>query len=177
MLIQLSIGIVNVGALFVIFFYFKRKIDKQLKPSRILKNIRSEIQRLIAEVNQTTDRDIGLLEAKIKELNDYLQKADKRIGLLKQETEKHEMGNRVYNDIMKKHFASKAEQYQEKNKNSSSQESPKDNDKNEKKEEKSMRKQVLELYNQGMSPTIIAKKLDTTIGEVELIISIMESRE
>ncbi|MFP4492213.1 MAG: hypothetical protein ACLFNZ_12110, partial [Spirochaetaceae bacterium] len=38
------------------------------------------------------------------------------------------------------------------------------------------RKKVRELYRQGLSPELIASNLDSTVGEIEFMITLMEER-
>ena len=61
--------------------------------------IREEVSRLLVELNQATDRNIALMEDKIAALNEAISTADKKIGLLRRETEKHDVGSQIYSRL------------------------------------------------------------------------------
>ncbi len=61
--------------------------------------IRDEVSRLLVELNQATDRNIALMEDKIAVLNEAISTADKKIGLLRRETEKHDVGSQIYSRL------------------------------------------------------------------------------
>ena len=56
---------------------------------------------MVVQLNQTTDRNVSLLEDRIRQLTELLAKADKKIGLLRREGEKHEVSQSVYNHLVK----------------------------------------------------------------------------
>lgn len=138
----------------VAYILISRKIENKFERESILEDIRSEVNQLVVELNQTTDRNIDLIEQKIHELNDTLSHADKRINLFQKETEKHDMSAKVYNDILKKRPLPRKE------------EEPKVE------ATPSTRDQVIDLFKKGFSAEIIANKVGATISEVELIISL-----
>ncbi|MFP4362341.1 MAG: DUF6115 domain-containing protein [Spirochaetia bacterium] len=150
--------IINIGVLAIMFLYFRNMISKKSDPEAILTQFRSEIQQLITEMNQTADMNIGLIEDRIQNLNALLEKADKRISILSKESEKQEFSAKVYSNILKK------------------QKKQEDVETKPQEKAKSVPASVHQLYNQGFSPEVIAKKLKTTVGEVELIISLGEPR-
>ncbi len=71
------------------------------KPYKMrIADIREEVSRLLVELNQTTDRNIGLMEDRIASLNEQLVTADKKIALLRREIEKHDVGTQVYSRLV-----------------------------------------------------------------------------
>lgn len=143
---------VNFLVLLIMYFVFKGKIEKALTNDEILRSVREEVDQMIVELNQTTNRNIGLIEESINRLSDVLRKADKSIMMLSRQQEQHKKSEEVYSDLKPKSIKI-------------------DNEK-PKKEEKTIPEQVMELYNKGFSPAIISNKLDISVGEIETIISI-----
>ena len=129
----------------VIYIVLKKKIDKLSDSTFLLGKIREEINQIVVELNQTTDRNIALLEDRLNNISELLTKADRRISLLKRETDKHEVSENIYKNIADKH----------------------------KKDENNNRHgEVLRLHKEGISSSSIANRLGLPVGEVELIISL-----
>jgi hypothetical protein len=53
----------------------------------------------VTELNQAAERNVVLLEDRVAALNELLTAADKKIGLLRREIERHEAGARVYGHL------------------------------------------------------------------------------
>ncbi len=145
---------INIIIIILIFLYLNRKIEKRIEPAAILKKIEDEINEIILELNQTTDRNIGLIEDRIKVLREVLEKADKRINLIKKEAEKSEFSTTLYNNILKKARTENNIQEERKGYKVTDQE------------------KIIDLHRKGISANIIAKRVGTTVGEVELVISL-----
>ena len=148
---------VSILGYFIIYIVLKKKIEKYIDPSSLLDQIREEVNRIIVELNQTTDRNIALIEDRISRLMELLAKADKKISLLQREGEKHEVSRKIYNNITR----SKAEKQYE----------PEPDERRDRQDE------VLRLHQVGFSAPIIAKRVGTPLGEVELIISLSEKKQ
>jgi hypothetical protein len=136
----------------VLFVILRRMIDKRINPKAILGEIRKEVDGIITELNRTTDRNITIIEEKIRQIEEILEKTDKRIGILRRENEKLGMG-KTYNDILSgaKPVVS---------------EPPAD------KPEEKVRDKVIRYHREGFSPQVIASHIDMPVGEIELIISL-----
>lgn len=152
------IYVVNISiilACFVLLYLIlKRKIEKSVNPRAFIDEIRVEVDRIILELNNTTERNISLIEDKINQLTELLEKADKKIMLLSRESEKYNI-SKNYSDILKKVKKS-------------------DGPDNKNMEETDVKEKVLKLYREGFSPSVIANHTNLPIGEVELIISLTE---
>jgi len=158
--------LVNAVLLAGFFIYINRKIDVKLRPDSILDQIRREINSLVVELNQTTDRNVSLIEERVRSLNALLNQADRRIGVMKREVEQQESAGQTYNDILKKMSArKKKEQEEEQAEPSAPVELP-----------ASRREQVLDLHRKGIASNIIAARVGSTVGEVELIISLKDRK-
>ncbi|MQY76691.1 MAG: hypothetical protein GH155_03590 [Spirochaeta sp.] len=138
------------------YLILKRKIEKKTDTGSHLEEVREEVARVIIELNQTTERNIALIEDRISCLRELLSTADKKIGLLKRESEKHEVSQRVYSKLSARPVV-----------NAAKEENPK----------KDNQKEILRLHLSGFTPRIIAKRVGLSLGEVELIISLSERKQ
>jgi hypothetical protein len=141
-------GALAIAGYFIVYLILKAKLKQSVDPKAILESIREEVDRIIVELNSTTDRNITLLEDKVQSLSALLEQADKKIGILRREIEKHELGVKVYSEL-----AGGGKQVR-------------------KEEEQDRHAQVLNLHRQGISASAIAKRLGITLAEIELIITL-----
>jgi hypothetical protein len=91
--------VVDLGGLLLIYALLRDRLRRAASASTQIAELRDEVSRLVIELNQTTDRSVALLEDRIANLNDLSAAADKKMGLLRREIEKHDMGNQVYSRI------------------------------------------------------------------------------
>lgn len=141
-------GALAIAGYFIVYLILKARLNKSVDPKAILESIREEVDRIIVELNSTTDRNITLLEDKVQSLTTLLEQADKKIGILRREIEKHELSVKVYSEL-----AGSGKGMQ-------------------KADEQDRQSQVLNLHRQGISPSAIAKRLGITLAEIELIITL-----
>ena len=90
----------------VMFIYFKWYIKQRTSESGVLKETNLKIKRWIneanlsiAEINAVTDRNLLLIEEKIKELNGILEDTDKRISVYVKEVEKSRASEALYTQL------------------------------------------------------------------------------
>jgi hypothetical protein len=85
------ISIVCFALCLVMFFYLKWHIRRRISESGMhpntLEEHRTEIIKLIAEINSVTDRDLQLVEDRVSKLKGILLDVDKRIALYEKELE------------------------------------------------------------------------------------------
>lgn len=143
--------LLNVIFCTIVYLVLKRKFEREMNPDTVLRQIRNEVNELIIELNQTTERNVSLIEERINQLNRSIEESDKRITLLKKEAEQREDSEKVYSHLNPRIIVK---------------------DQQPLKKELTKREQVLDLYGKGIDPKIIASKLDVTIGEIELIVSL-----
>jgi hypothetical protein len=174
--------VLNAAGLLVIYLLLSRRIHRALSASEVLDSIRDEVRSLVVELNQTTDRNVSLTEERVKQLQRLLGEADRRIQLLGRETDKHRFGLEVYNRL--KAGSRDAEQ---RDRAASDDTSPTGHSLDvtiqpeppvEPVEpvEEPLSQKVLRLSAQGFDSRIIAQKVGTTLGEVELILSLRRGR-
>ncbi len=173
---------IAVNALLVSLVYLlaRRRINRLLSGGEALDAIKDEINRLVVELNQTSDRNNGKIEERINRLQELIREADRKIMLLGKESEKVRLGTDVYAKLKK----SKPLVSEERRRGTvhpvlepvrvaggtpapltvpAEEEQPKP---------ATPAEEVLALHRQGFDPKIIAAKTDFPLGEIELIISL-----
>ncbi len=146
-------------AVYVVYLLLSRKISRILDSEKLLAKVDEEINSLVLELNQTTERNILLVEDRIKKLSELISNSDRSILLLSKELKKKEKETISYSHLEKKRSfpIKECEKVKESFKND---------------ENLNNKDRILELNSKGMSSRIIAAKTGTSIGEVELIISL-----
>jgi len=91
--------IISVSFIFFMFFYFKWYIKRRTSGAALLPEHRTEINRLIADIDAATDRDSLLVEERIKKLKEILDDTDKRISVYVKELEKSRAGEALYTNL------------------------------------------------------------------------------
>ena len=85
----------------ILWLSFYIKFKKTFSPKKILENIASEVDKLLIEIDKTTDRDLSLLESKIQTLREVISYADKRILMAEKEESKRKMEQDVISKNIK----------------------------------------------------------------------------
>jgi hypothetical protein len=83
----------------VMFFFTKWYIKKRTSTFGLLPDEKIEVSRLIMEINAVTDRNLLLIEDKIKQLKEILDDTDKRISVYVKELEKSRTGEALYTNL------------------------------------------------------------------------------
>ncbi len=91
--------ILDIGGLLLIYALLRDRVRRAASSDAHVAEIRDEVSRLLVELNRTTDRNIALIEDRIASLNELLSGADKKIGLLRREIEKHDVGTQIYDRL------------------------------------------------------------------------------
>jgi hypothetical protein len=150
------------------FLYFKSRIDKRLESERLLENLRNEarvmVRDMIQELNRVTDRSVTLVVNKAEELRKILDKADKKILLVRRDLKNGESADGMYpkeGGIPPSKPQPPA--------GTTGPESPAA-------EKDQMILEIVDLYRKGISPDLIANKLDLPVGEVELLIALRDRK-
>jgi transposase len=99
MAITIIILIISIALYLVMFLYFKWYIKHRTSGAGLMPEYRDEINRLKADINAVTDRNLLLVEEKIKELKEILESTDKRISVYVKELEKSRKGEELYTNL------------------------------------------------------------------------------
>jgi hypothetical protein len=82
-----------------IFIYFKWLIKRRTSVSGLLAEYKKEVDRLIADIDDATDRDSLLVEDRIRKLKQILEETDKRIAVYLRELDKSRSGEALYTNL------------------------------------------------------------------------------
>ncbi|MBN2509608.1 MAG: hypothetical protein JXB03_05000 [Spirochaetales bacterium] len=146
----------NISGLFFIYYLVRREIKRTVNPRDILKAIEADINSVLTELNNTTDRNVTIIEEATEHLKKVIEDADKRIRILEK------AGGRKQGEDYS-FLKSQAVPIQIKDPAPQPVVS---------KGTVSNKEKVLTMYRQGFNAGIIAQRLEMPLGEVELIISI-----
>jgi ABC-type transporter MlaC component len=170
--------LISIVSFFILFFYVK----KRTAADRISPETRREVSQIINEIDRITDRDSELIEDRVKKLKLLLENIDHRIAahedLLNnyktaEETQKkltdekknaaieayRELGKKNYTAALKINIAETAAAG------------------NPEQAESQYARKAAELSAAGVPPHEIAKRLHTTINEVEMALFLAASRQ
>ncbi|MDZ7795136.1 MAG: hypothetical protein U5P10_16040 [Spirochaetia bacterium] len=178
----------------IVYILLVKRINREKSSTAITEQVRNEIDRMVVDLNQTADRNIGLIEQQLKSLTEMIQEADHRISLLQKHSEKLNRSTDTYNQIRPAQIvkpkatpepkASPAPQASEVSPPNShtvdiSEKIQPSTSVSESEDAQdsvttSKRERVINLHRQGISLDIIASRVGSTVAEVELIISMTE---
>ena len=186
--------VVDLGGLLLVYVLLRDRVRRATTANAQIEEIRDEMSRLVVDLNQTTDRNIALIEDRIASLNELLSAADKKIGLLSREIEKHDMGNRMYSRLaggrpsraagaaapraagpVGEPIVVPAETRGAAERAASVAEVAADGKPPlsvELSERPDLHQRVMMLHRAGFAPPLIASRVGVPLGEVELIISL-----
>lgn len=190
---------INVLGYVALYFVLRERIRRASSPKAQMGELREEVNRLMIELNQTTDRNISLLEDKIASLTELISKAEKTLTMLHREGEKHEVGSRVYGRILEARAprpASRADRTGSEIRSEirsetrleeprrrggatavdSEKTSARGEDQSRPADTRDTRDRVVELHRAGLTASLIAARVGAPLGEVELIISLAERK-
>jgi len=87
--------------LFCLFFFLYTKwyIKRRTSSSELLSEYRTEVYRLITEINAATDRDSRLVEDRIKKLKTILEDTDKRLAVYAREFDRSKTSEALYTSL------------------------------------------------------------------------------
>jgi hypothetical protein len=84
------------------FLYFRNYLRRRTGSRRILEEFQEEVNKIIAEIDSSTDRGLSLMEDRISSLKILLEETDRRINVYKKESERRTMHDRSYAELGKK---------------------------------------------------------------------------
>jgi DNA-directed RNA polymerase specialized sigma24 family protein len=203
--INLFISIISLAFCLFFFFFFKWYIKRRTSASELLSEYRTEVYRLIAEIDSATDRDSLLVEDRIKKLKDILEDTDKRIAVYTRELDRSRAGEALYTSLGKGIRAAlktpppapQAELPPEQSANTQPltvvrnegkpsvpqpaqpQQSPAQEasaPSHKSQSRRQIRAQIETLANEGLSPSEIASRLDISVSEVDLAMNLIRRR-
>jgi hypothetical protein len=185
--INFIIPIICIAFCVFIFFYFRWYIKKRTSENELLEEYRSEVYRLLAEIDSKTDRDLMLVEDRIKKVNEVLEEADRRIAVYTRELDRSRKGEELYTNLGRGIRAALKtpqveSQRQQQQMQSLIQIVPSPEEKpasppppagdNKNTSKRFIRARIDELASQGLSASEIASRLKISIAEVDLAMNL-----
>ncbi len=85
----------------LLFLYLRGRIEQQLNATDLLKNVQSEVDAMVRELNLSAERNIGVLEARLVEMEGLLAKADQKVLVLSRELERRDRSGETYTQLKK----------------------------------------------------------------------------
>ena len=162
---------VNMAGLMIIFLILRRHIDRALSSTALLRQVESEIDAVITELNRTTERNISLLEEKIRSLGSLLGKADHRLTLMTKHLDQNPQARPIiYTRPSKLTVGASSPKGEDAPYVTPDESAPSEL----RKPSPSPRVRALNWHRQGVETAVIASRLGITRGEVDLIISLEE---
>ena len=171
--------IINLILLFFMYHYLKWKLlNKDEKGSE--SGFEAEAESLIIEINRTTERNLQLIEAKIKQLKEEVKNADKVVSVINKEKSGNADESAIYRKLETRSLFENAQKtdsdiikvelpHKETIKNTTGLENTDNNiitDSND------IRERAVKMYKNGIEIELISRNLDIPVGEIELMISL-----
>ena len=141
------------------FFYFRSYIKRRTSHDHILLELREEVNGIARLIDETTDRDISLIEEKEKELKGLLANVDKRLQLYIREWEK-----RREVEAIQATLAAQTQSLPETPPEAPSPSLP-------------LSAQIREMVCGGFAPIAIAAHLGISVAEVEIVAALIERKD
>jgi hypothetical protein len=181
------------------FFFFRRYIERKTAARELLADYRTEVYRLIAEIDAAADRDSLLVEERIKTLKQLLEDTDRRISVYMRELQRSRAGEAMYSSLgrgIRAALDSRPPQLE----TPASQEPPLSQElpfpkeptaslkppavpssasantaaaKRKPKKTTKIKVQIAEMSAEGLSPAEIASRLNLSLTEVDLALNLM----
>jgi uncharacterized small protein (DUF1192 family) len=173
--------VVDIGGLLLVYALLRDRVRRATSAANQIAELREEVSRLVVELNQTTERNVALLEDKILGLSDTCAAADRRIALLKRDIEKHDAGTKVYSRLVEGAPPAPAAPRPSSNLSVElsgrvAERPPSAPKESETIPRQDARERVVMLSRSGFSSALIAARVGMPLGEVELIISLERQR-
>ncbi|MCL2601625.1 MAG: hypothetical protein FWD91_02295 [Treponema sp.] len=179
------------------FFYFRAYLRRRTAHGRILAELREEVNGILRLINETTDKDISLIEEREKNLKALLEDVDKRLRLYVREMERKEESQTLQASLVAQTQTPPPPQphtptYLELGKNRYRVSAPQPGElfappvppadaaataESTAAEELSPVEQIRSLVRAGFTPPVVASRLGISIAEVEVVAALMERRE
>jgi hypothetical protein len=162
----------------VSFLVLRGRIHQDLNATSLLKDVRDEVDGMVRELNLSAERNIGLLEARIEEMETLLAQADQKLVLLAREIERRDKTADVYSQLKRVVVEASPELKPEPEAEPEPRPSPEPvlpfppSPAPEPTRPRSLKEKVLAYREQGADAGAIAAATGATRAEVELILSL-----
>jgi len=159
--LALSFSIVACTISLVSFFSLRSYLKRRTSHDHILSELREEVNGIARLIDETTDRDVSLIEEKEKELKALLEDVDKRLKLSIQEWE-----NLKTAEDTRATLAAQTQLLPKALPEPKDQSSP-----------LPLGAQIREMVCSGFAPAAIAAHLGVSVAEVEVVAALIERQD
>ena len=90
---------VSVFSFVFLMFYIKRRTQVKVLQNEVLSGIRPEVNDILKSLDETTERDITLMEEQKKKLRNMLEETDKRLNVYIRELELRRNAENTYEEL------------------------------------------------------------------------------
>lgn len=162
--------LILVAVQLVSFLVLRGQIRQELNATTLLKDVQDEVDGMVRELNLSAERNIGLLEARIEELEGLLEQSDQKLLLLARELDRKDRSAELYNRLkpapVPEEVPAPLPEQVRPSAPAPAAASPAPA------APQTLKERVLALRDQGLGPAEIAVATAATRGEVELILSL-----
>jgi len=185
----LSVSIIAALISSAVFTYlWRRKLERDMQTRGTFKKLKNEINDMLTDINGATERNILLIEDKIRTMSSLINRGDKLASVLKKEKEKQRLSGRIYSDLGKSRslnlvLENANDEFTENGRIVDVERSDKQkvfeisNSERVDFQSLSTQEKILVLFRKGESVERIASVLGISRGEIELTISIHDRRD
>lgn len=166
----------NVLLIAVGYIFIRRYVDGRTSQEAHLSEIRQQINQMIQELDETTERNIQIIEHRIEELKGLASQSRKDIELLQTQRNEYSKALENYRRLGRMENPLRSDEKEAFQENLSTEEKDANLDHQET-PQSSPRALVSAALQEGLTPSEISAKLDIPQGEVELIIQMQRIRK
>ena len=188
------VTVINLTLWFVFFARFKKTFSAEV----MLHDIKDEVNKLLIEINRTTDQNITLIDSRIRDLKALTDAADKRLNFLQKDQKERAREERVlqklspvkkYQNMQKRADDESGvqlsidfeayrvpEEFGEPAESAESIERAEPEVISSPKNETTVEKSVMRFYEDGMAVDDISKRLKLPIAQVQFIVDFYLTR-
>ncbi len=170
----LALLLFNSGILLLMFLSLRRRVDRELTAERALEKVRTEVGHLVTEMNKTTERNITLIEDRVRRVGAEIDRADRSLAALTRVRETTERSVETYNELGRVRSREPAADATVSPPEIPPKSAPVPHDPVSESPpgRRSIRDSAVELHRQGVTVDEIASRLGSTIAEVELMVGL-----
>jgi hypothetical protein len=185
MIFYIIVLLINILILSVIYIFLRKRVDKLTDTEKVTGELARELDTILAEINQATDRNVLIIEDKINELEQIISRTEKRISLLKKDEMRHPEPVEAAKSAPQPSAVKTPETQQTELTYShlnrmntlSGLVTPLKVSEKIIETEIDEKQRVIELYRSGLDASVIAASMGLNMGEIELIISLFKQKE
>ena len=95
----LIFGSINIIIMVILFLFLSRRLHRQYNSEKFMAEVQQEVNAIITELNQTTERNLQLIEDRMEALSALTSQLDRRIIMAKTEEERRTESTGTYNQL------------------------------------------------------------------------------